>query len=261
MVLCNLGIVSAYRHSWYICNCGGTNVICNLELNEKYKMPTSYKNIGRLAGLIFLINLVPYVIAQIGILDGLLYTPDYLQELQTNRTKIGFAVTLSFISITAMIAFALLIFPILREFGNRLSIGYLGLRFVEFGILIFGIIKVLSLFEYSQLVKDAGLGEISSCQLLADSILREWEWTGIIYMLIFALHCVIFYYLLFISRLVPKIISVGGLVATLLAFANIVNHLFDLDFGGFFLFAPIGIVELILAIWLLIKGFKNVSVV
>jgi hypothetical protein len=79
-------------------------------------------------------------------------------------------------------------------------------------------------------------------------------------MLIFALHCVIFYYLLFISRLVPKIISVGGLVATLLAFANIVNHLFDLGFGRFFLFAPIGIVELILAIWLLIKGFKNVSV-
>lgn len=158
-----------------------------------------------------------------------------------------------------MIAFALLIFPILREFGNRLTIGYLGLRFVEFGILIFGIIKVLSLFEYSQLVKDAGLEELSSSQLLADSMLREWEWTRTIYMLVFVLHCAIFYYLLFISRLVPKIISVGGLVATLLAFANIVNHLFDSEFGGFFLFAPIGIVELILAIWLLIKGFKNVS--
>jgi len=222
-------------------------------------MVTSYKKIGRIAGLIFLINLVPYVIAQMVILDGLFYTPDYLQKLHSNTVSIGFAILLSFISITAMLAFALLIFPILREFGNRLSIGYLGLRFVEFGILAFSMIKVLSLFEYSQLIKASGLEGLPSSQLWADSLLNEWEWTGIIYMLVFTVHCIIFYYLLFISHLVPKIISLGGLVSTILAFTNIINHLFDLQFGGFFLFAPIGIIELILAIWLLIFGFRDIT--
>lgn len=219
----------------------------------------SNKKFGRIAGLLFLVNLVPYVIAQMGILDGLFYTPDYLQKLPANTTSVGFAVILSFISITAMLSFSLLIFPFLRKFGNRLSLGYLGLRFVEFGVLIYGLIKVLSLFEYSKLVKQSGLGELPSSQLWADSLLYEWEWTGIIYMLVFVVHCLIFYYLLLVSRLVPKVISICGLASTILAFVNIINHLFDLEFGGFYLFAPIGIVELSLAIWLLIFGFKDAS--
>jgi hypothetical protein len=222
-------------------------------------MVTSYKKTGRIAGLIFLINLIPYVIAQMLILDSFFYIPDYIQKLHSNTVSIGFAVLLSFLSITAMLAFAILIFPILREFGNRLSIGYLGLRFVEFGILTYGMIKVVSLFELSKLIKAHGLEELSSSQLWADSLLKEWEWTGTIYMLIFTVHCIIFYYLLLVSRLVPKIISIGGLIATFLAFTNIINHLFDLQFGGFFLFAPIGMIELILAIWLLIFGFKDVT--
>lgn len=219
----------------------------------------SNKKLGKIAGLLFLINLIPYVIAQMVILDGLFYVPDYLEILRSNRTSVGIAVLLEFISITAMLAFTVHVFPILRKFGNKLSIGYLGLRFVEFGIIVFTIIKQLSLFEYSQLIKNIEIKELSSLQLLADSMLRELEWIGIIYMLVFVIHCVIFYYLLFKSRLIPKIISIGGLVATLLAFANIINHLFNLNFGGVFLFAPIGIVELLLAIWLLLKGFKNVS--
>ncbi|WP_423997092.1 DUF4386 domain-containing protein [Maribacter sp. IgM3_T14_3] len=219
----------------------------------------SYKDLGKIAGLLFLVNLIPYVIAQMVILDGLFYVPNYLEVLSSNRTRIGIAVLLQFISITAMIAFAVHMFSILREFGNKLSLGYLGLRFVEFGIIVFSITKQLSLFEYSQLVKNIKFEELPLSQLLADSMLQELEWIGIIYMLVFVIHCVIFYYLLFKSNLVPKIISIGGLIATLLAFTNIINHLFNLNFGGFFLFAPIGIVELILAFWILLKGFKKIS--
>ena len=219
----------------------------------------SYKDLGKIAGVLFLDNLIPYVIAQMIILDGLFYVPDYLEVLSSNRTRIGIAVLLQFISIIAMLAFAVHMYSILRKFGNKLSLGYLGLRFVEFGIIVYSIIKQLSLFEYSQLVKDIKFNELPLSQLLADSMLQELQWIGVMYMLVYVIHCVIFYHLLFKSNLVPKIISIGGLIVTFVAFTNIINHLFNLNFGGFFLFAPSGIVELILAFWLLLKGFKKVS--
>lgn len=219
----------------------------------------SNKSLGKLAGLIFLINLIPYVVAHMVILDELLYAPNYLQELSTNQAKVGIAILMEFISIVAMIGFAVLVFSILRKFGNKLAIGYLGLRFIEFGIIIYSIIKLISITTLSKMIMENENIDLTYSQLLADSMLAEWEWIGIIYMLVYVLHCLIFFYLLLISRLVPKIISIVGLIGAILAFANIVNHLFDLDFGGFFLFAPMGIIELILALWLLIYGFKEIT--
>lgn len=217
----------------------------------------TYKKMGRLAGLLFLINLIPYVIANMGILDGLLYAPDFLQELGQHKTKIGVAVIMEFVSITAMISFALLIFPFLKKFGNRLAIGYLGLRFVEFGMLTIGIIKLLSIVDLSEMLLNSENLNLSYIQVLADAMLNEYRWIGIIYMLVFGLHSILFFYLLFKSLLVPKFIPMLGLIATLLIFVNIVSILFDLSFGSVFLFAPIGITELILALWLLIFGFRD----
>jgi len=219
----------------------------------------SNKSLGKIAGLIFLVNLIPYVIAHMVILDELIYTPDYLQKLSNNRIQVGIAILMEFISIVAMIGFAVLVFSILRKFGNKLAIGYLGIRFIEFGIIIYSIIKLISITSLSKMVMENKNIDLTYSQLLADSMLAEWEWIGIIYMLVYVLHCSIFFYLLLISRLVPKIISIIGLLGVILAFANIVNHLFDLDFGGFFLFAPMGIIELVLALWLLIYGFKEVT--
>lgn len=217
----------------------------------------TYKKMGRLAGFLFLINLIPYVIANMGILDQLLYAPDFLQELGQNKTKVGVAVLMEFISLSAMLGFSVLIFPYLKKFGNRLAIAYLGLRFVEFGILTIGIIKLLSIVALSEMALESENLNLSYIQVLADAMLNEYRWIGTIYMLVFALHCILFFYLLFKSLLVPKFIPILGLIGTLLIFVNIVNILFDLNFGGVFLFAPIGIIELILALWLLVFGFRS----
>ena len=216
----------------------------------------SHKNLGRLAGFVFFINLIPYVIANTVILEELLYRDDFFQALQANRGKVAWAIVLQFVSITAMIAFAILIFPVLRKFGSRLALGYLGLRFVEFGLLVYSIIKLISLTDLGEMVFAEGVGDVAIQEYLAELMLLEWKWAGIIYMLVYALHCVIFFYLLSKSNIVPSLISWAGILGTILCFININNHLFDFSFRGFFLFLPMVLVELIIAIWLLIKGFE-----
>ena len=149
----------------------------------------SNKKIGRYAGALFLIALIPYVIGQMGILESLLYLPDYLEQIVEERQLIGIAILLKWISLTAMIAFAILVFPILRQFGERLAICYLGLRLIEFGMLIMGSAKLLTLISLSKKYTNNIVSNNDHIEKLANSLLMEWEWIGFIYMFIFALHC------------------------------------------------------------------------
>ena len=211
---------------------------------------TPSTNLGRIAGLLFLVALIPYVIAQMAILENMLYAQDYVSELNGGRTKVGIALILTYISLTAMLGFSILIFPILRKYGNELAVGYVGLRFIEFGILFLGTIKLMTLVSLSQ--SDLGAGP-----LILESILREWKWIGFLYMFPFALHNFVFYHLLLKSALIPKSLSIAGIIATALILVNILLTLLDLSYGGFFLFAPIGFVELGLGTWLLLFGFND----
>ena len=148
---------------------------------------TNYQKLGRLAGWVFLINLIPYVAAHMGILDNLIYTSDYLYQLATHRTQVGAAVLMEFVSITAMVAFALIVYPLLRQVNDVLAMGYLGLRFVEFGIIVLSIIKLMSLVDMTPAVF-SDLDPLQY-QMVADGMLAEWQWNGIIYMLVYVLHC------------------------------------------------------------------------
>lgn len=217
----------------------------------------SNKKIGQLAGLLFLIALIPYVIGQIAILERLLYLPDYLEKIVEKRELVGVAIMLKWIGLTAMIGFAVLVFPILRRFGDRLAISYLALRLIEFGLLIMGSSKLLSLVSLSKnYVNNEGLTN-DHIETLANTLLIEWEWIGFIYMFPFVLHCFVFYYLLYKSNLVLRFISIAGLMASVLILTKLVFGVLGLSIGGFYLFAPIGIIELGLGIWLLTFGFRE----
>ena len=225
----------------------------------------SNKKTGRYAGALFLIALIPYVIGQMGILENLLYVPDYLGKISEEveeiiseeRQLIGIAILLKWISLTAMIAFAILVFPILRKFGNRLAIAYLALRLIEFGMLIIGSSKLLTLVSLSENYADNFNANRDLLEQMASVILIEWQWIGFTYMFTFALHCFTFYYLLLKSHFDLRPISIAGLAASVLIMANVVFGILGLNIGSFYFFAPIGIVELILGIWLLIFGFRE----
>jgi hypothetical protein len=74
-------------------------------------------------------------------------------------------------------------------------------------------------------------------------------------MFVFVLHCFAFYYLLLKSNLIPRLISIAGLLASVSVLLNVIFGVLGLNIGGFYLFAPIGLIELVLGLWLLVFGF------
>jgi hypothetical protein len=63
-----------------------------------------------------------------------------------------------------------------------------------------------------------------------------------------------FYYLLYQSKLIPRWLSGWGLIGAILVLAVGLLAMFGLDLG--FLWAPLAVQEMVLAVWLIVKGFN-----
>jgi hypothetical protein len=92
---------------------------------------------------------------------------------------------------------------------------------------------------------------------------RDWVF-GFVMSLAFSLGALMYYYVLYRSRLVPRWLSGWGLAGAGLCLVATVYAGFTQDFGfttvNTVLNIPIGIQEMVLAVWLLVKGFKPATV-
>jgi hypothetical protein len=82
------------------------------------------------------------------------------------------------------------------------------------------------------------------------------QFTGIF----FSLSALLLYYLLYQSRLVPRFISIWGLVAVALVMTWNLLELSGIHVSTGMVFGlPIILNELLLAIWLIVKGFNTAT--
>ena len=84
---------------------------------------------------------------------------------------------------------------------------------------------------------------------------------GLIVPVFFSLGAVLFYYLLYRSRLVPRFISVWGFIAVALVLAWNLLETFGISISAGMVFGlPIILNEIILGIWLIVKGFTTSAI-
>ncbi len=84
------------------------------------------------------------------------------------------------------------------------------------------------------------------------------DWAGIVEQFPYGLGALIFYFTLFQSELIPQWLSGWGLVGATLILAMGLLRIFG--HPVFFLALPIILNELVLAIWLIVKGFNSSAI-
>ena len=104
-----------------------------------------------------------------------------------------------------------------------------------------------------QTVKDASYFQTSGALLLALK-----EWASIPEQFPYGLGVLILNYLLYQSELVPRWLSVWGLVGGVLIVGMGVSRLFGRPM--FLLAIPIILNEMVLAVWLIVKGFNSYAI-
>jgi hypothetical protein len=157
----------------------------------------------------------------------------------------------------AIVGIAALLFPVLRHHGEGVALWYVGFRILEAGALVVGAMSVLSLISVSDASGLAGAPSAPVYEGLRSLALAANSWAGKLSTVAFIAGAVVLYALLYRSRLVPRFISVWGLIAVALL---VVANLLAVDVTAGFqpaalLFAPIALNELFLAGWLIVRGF------
>jgi hypothetical protein len=92
--------------------------------------------------------------------------------------------------------------------------------------------------------------------MLETLVYQRHRWTHYFYLLLSCFPVFVLYYTLYLSKLVPRIISIFGIFAVVLMFIEEVLSIFGHSISMNMLL-PIALVQITLPLWLLFKGLSN----
>ena len=213
-----------------------------------------------IVGALFISGYLGVFVAE-AISSPILKAPDYLSGVYPNRMKVIIGVLVELLlNDVPVVGIGVLLFPILKKYSEGVALWYAGTRIIEAVTLIVSKISTLSLITLSQEYIAAGAPDASYYRTSGALALAGRYWAfDVINTVFFIVGAVILYAMLYKSRLVPRFISVWGLFAVAaLTAANLIG-VPDLTQGfnpGQLLYFPIMTSEILLAIWLIAKGFN-----
>ena len=213
-----------------------------------------------IVGILFIAAMITSIIGD-GLIKSILNAPDYLINVYPHKTQVIIGVLLQLICAAAVVGIAVLLFPILKKHNEPIALSYVGFRIIESAIIFVSAISILLLITLSQEYVKAGVPDASSFQTSGTLAVAGHYWAFQMVIIICGIAGLMFCYLLYQSKLIPRFISVLGiigyplsLVAALLDMFGIIDTLHG---AGIIMYLPGSIFEvLLLPIWLFVKGFN-----
>ena len=190
--------------------------------------------------------------------------PDYLVAVSQNENQVIMGVFFELINSAAVVGIAVMMFPILKKHNESIALGYVGFRIIEATVLIASAISALLLLTLSQEFVKAGAPDSSYFQTLGTSAIEGRYWSGQMGPIFVGLGGLMFSYLLYQSKLIPRVMSVLGLLGYPLLATGAVLNMFDvidtLHGPGMIILIPGVLFEIVLPIWLIVKAFNSSAI-
>lgn len=211
------------------------------------------------AGVLFIVATVASV-AGSALSGAALDRPLSLATLSEDANRVDAGMLLQLIAAGASVGIALALYPVLRTWGRALSLGSVVFRTMEALLYIVAVVGALSLVSVAQRYAGADIAQPMSVQTVGAALLDVRDQANLAAVMAFGVGALMYYYLLYRSRLVPRWLSGWGILAIALVFVACLLALFGHHPVTSYvpLMLPIALQELVLAVWLIAKGFKGV---
>jgi len=185
---------------------------------------------------------------------------DKLVNISKNLALMRISSVVALVNSLGIVALAALLYAVFNNEYKIIALVALGWWLAEAITLAVSKIGAYALIPLSQKFVEAGAPEPSYFQTLGDFLYTGVDRQGYdIHMLFFCLGGILWYYLFYVSRYIPRVLSVWGLAAVCLLSIPVVLLLYDRDFLARpvmilgVLYAPF---ELVLGLWLIVRGFN-----
>ena len=104
----------------------------------------THRTAARIAGALF-IAATGSIIISVVLLEPVLDAADFLTQASVSQARIGAAVLFELVNNIAVVGIALVMYPILKPFSERLALGYVAARTIESVLFIIGTGHLLTL--------------------------------------------------------------------------------------------------------------------
>ncbi len=218
----------------------------------------SNRKTARIVGVLFIMATVAGVLSVV-FSGPILEEPLNLINVSTNENQVITAGLLMLIMGFAVAGIGIMMYPIFKRHNESLALGFAGFRVIEGVLFIVSVVSLLSLLTLSQEFVKAGAPDASHFQTLGTLLQGENYWAYHMGTISFGLAALIFYYLLYQTKLIPRWLSVWGLIGIPFWLAVSLLIMFGLDSSSTIstlLYLPIALNEMVLAVWLIVKGFN-----
>ncbi|MDI6033720.1 DUF4386 domain-containing protein [Flavobacterium sp. LB2P84] len=214
-----------------------------------------------IVGVLFILAAVSAIIG-LALYQPILNDPDFIIKGAANNTQVIWGAFFELILAFSVIGISYMMYPILKKKNENIAIGYVCFRLLEGTIVVIGIISLLSLVTLNQDFSKVSNQNVSSFLIAGKLLVAVHNWT-FLFGPNFALgpSTLMMSYFLYKSKLVPRYISIFGLVGGPLIFTSAVLVMFgvflQVSVWGAILAIPVFAYEMSLAIWLIVKGFNS----
>lgn len=213
-----------------------------------------------ITGIFFIAATVSAIIG-LKLYDPLLRDPNYLIEGAKRASEITGGALGELITCCANIGTAIMLYPYLRKFNESIGMGYVCFRFLEVVFIAIGVVSMLSLLAVSQSVT-AGASDSSSAKTIGETLKSVYGWTFLLGPnFILGINTLLYSYVFYRTQLVPKGLAIFGLIGAVMIFVAGLLQMFgvvvQLSVGHLIMSAPIAVYEMVLAGWLIVKGYDS----
>jgi hypothetical protein len=186
---------------------------------------------------------------------------NYLVSISTNGSLVATAAVLLFIGGAAAIGIAISLYPVLRKYNEGLALGSVGFRTVEGVFDFISVLGLLILITLSQQFVGAGAPDSSYFQTLGGLSISGFHWAvNVVKLMAFSVGCLLYYIIFYRTKLIPRWLSGWGIAAAIMTMLSALLVMYGLiapfSTAQIILNLPILPQELVLAAWLIVKGFN-----
>lgn len=215
-------------------------------------------NTSRILGIAFLLQFIT------SISSGLFIKPTWFVSGNISATMLKIAenpwllranILVDMLTALGVIFLGVVLFVILRKQNEQMALVALAFYILEGALLATSRIATFSLLRISQ--EFASAGQPENLQIFANLALESMDFVGFtLHMLAFCLGAVLFYYLLYKSGVVPRWLSLWGLITVLPLLLATLLAILDYQVPGI-LALPYIPFEFVIGLWIVVKGIPE----
>lgn len=212
------------------------------------------------AGLLLITATVTDVLSRAACVTPVVTAPDVVASVAANQQQLIVGIVLLLVGALCASGIAVAMYPVLRRHDEALSIGAVGFRLIE-GAFYLGIVAcLLVLLALGEEASTAGAAGSAPANALAGLVLATRDALGEVSVMAFGIGALMYYTVLYRARLVPSWLSAWGLLAVVALMTSgllvIAGVIAPMSSPQVILALPIGLQEMVLAAWLIARGFS-----